>query len=330
MKNLLTKIVFISLLFSTVVPSGIQGGVEENFSNWTTLKNKTVEFLNKTASCLNTKYEELFNLWKKQPVAMKRTALVTTAILATITAWTCLKFFKQKRSRNEPLNEVSYRDFYSMTNSGTVIRVEQGNITQKKHVGAIVNPANFLLAHGAGVAGALRKADPEWNKHCTEKIENFKEDGFKDGGIRAVITPAFELKKNDIQYIVNAVGPEGNDPQWEAKLKKTYLDALTVANDHGVESIVFPPISTGIFAKNAKGKVVIIPSKAAKIAISATREFIQKNPHKFKTIEFTSIEGDGLAHFLAYRKALGFKLSEQEQRTAQKAEKEYIASLEKR
>jgi len=214
---------------------------------------------------------------------------------------------------------------------GTTIVVKQGNITQEKDVDAIVNAANFNLAHGGGVAGVLRKADPEWNEYCAKKIENFKKDGFKDGGIRAVITPAFELKKrNGIQYIVNAVGPEGNDPQWETKLKQTYLDAFTVANEHGIKNIVFPPISTGIFAKNSKGKVVITPSKAAKITISAVKEFLQKNQPQFEKIQFTSIESDGLVHFLAYKNALKLKLSEQEQKIAQKAEKEYIAKLEKK
>lgn len=212
---------------------------------------------------------------------------------------------------------------------GTTIVVKQGNITQEKDIDAIVNAANFDLAHGGGVAGVLRKADPEWNNYCAKQIETFKKDGFKDGGIRAVITPTFELKKRKVQYIINAVGPEGNDPQWEAKLKKTYLDALDVSNGNGIKNIVFPPISTGIFAKNSKGKVVITPSKAAKIAISATSEFLQNNPDQFKTIQFTSIESDGLVHFLAYRKALGFKLSEPEQYIAQREEKEYIARLEK-
>ncbi len=215
---------------------------------------------------------------------------------------------------------------------GTTIVVKQGNITQEKNVDAIVNAANFDLANGGGVAGVLRKADPAWDKHCTEKIENFKENSFNDGGIRSVVTPAFELKKrNGVQYIVNAVGPQGNDQQWETKLKKTYLDTLAVSNGHDIKDIVFPPISTGIFAKNSKGKVVITPSKAAKIAIAAVEEFLQKNQrHQFKEIQFTSIESDGLVHFLAYKKALGLTLSDQEQKTAQKAEKEYIANLENR
>ena len=196
---------------------------------------------------------------------------------------------------------------------GTTIVVKQGNITQEKDVDAIVNAANFDLAHGAGIAGALRNADPAWDKHCTEKIENFKKDGFKDGGIRAVVTPAFELKKrNGIQYIINAVGPQGNDSQWEAKLKKTYLDTLAVSNGQGIKDIVFPPISTGIFARNAQGEVVITPDKAAKIAIAAVKEFLQENKHQFKEIQFTSIESDPV-HFLTYQKALGCKLSEQEQ-----------------
>ncbi len=309
MKNLLTKILFISLLFSTVVPSGIQAGVQANFFNWTTLwttlKNEAVKIGSKT---LNTNSGKFFSLLEKHSITAKEAVLVTTA------TWKYLKSSKQ--------------NILTTKIHGTTIVVKQGNITQEKDVDAIVNAANFNLAHDGGVAGVLRKADPEWNKHCVEKIKNFKDDGFKDGGIRAVVTPVFELKKkNGIQYIVNAVGPEGYDPQWEAKLKKTYLDALTASNKHGIKNIVFTPISTGIFAKNLKGKVVITPSGAAKIAILAVREFFEKNQHQFDKIQFTSIKSDGLVHFLAYKKALGLTLSDQEQKTAQEAEKEYIARL---
>jgi len=250
-----------------------------------------------------------------------------------IITWIALLLIKQGIIAGDEQKLLTWWDNTTKIHGTTIIVKQEShcNITQEKNVDAIVNAANFNLAHGGGVAGALREADPEWDKYCAKEIENFKKDGFKDGGTRAVVTPAFELKKrNGIQYIVNAVGPEGDDPQWEAKLNKTYLDVLDSANKYGIKNIVIPPISTGIFAKNAKGKVVITPGKAAKIAISATKEFLQNNPDQFQTIQFTSIESDGLVHFLAYKNALKFKLSEQEQKIAQKAEKEYIAKLEKK
>ena len=190
---------------------------------------------------------------------------------------------------------------FTTTICGTKIVVKQGDITQEEGVAAIVNAANFDLVHDDGVAKALKEADPRWDNICKEKIKNFKKNGFKDGGMRAVVTPAFAL--NGIQYIVNAVGSDGNYPGWEDQLKKTYLDTLTVSKECDIKSISFPPISTGLFAKDAEEKVVITLDKAAKIAISATREFLQKNRQSFREIRFTSIEKVP-EHFFAYKNAL--------------------------
>lgn len=162
----------------------------------------------------------------------------------------------------------------------SIISIVQGDITKQKDLDAIVNAANFqYLPHPGGIAAAIKKAaglqwDAEWKKATTQS-------SFGDGlhQTRAILTNAHDLKKNNnVSYIINAVGPQGTDPYWREKLKKTYTDALMVAHENKLTSIAFPAISTGIFAQDASGKTVITQDIAATIAIKTTEEFLKNHP----------------------------------------------------
>lgn len=115
----------------------------------------------------------------------------------------------------------------------------RNDITQV-NVDAIVNAANSALKRGGGVCGAIfAAAGSEQLRQACDAI------GFCDVGA-AVITPGFNLPA---KYIIHAVGPvwSGGSQGEEQKLASCYRHSLDLAKEHGLESIAFPLISSGIF-----------------------------------------------------------------------------------
>jgi O-acetyl-ADP-ribose deacetylase (regulator of RNase III) len=113
-----------------------------------------------------------------------------------------------------------------------------GDITALK-VDAIVNAANEQLAPGGGVCGAIhRAAGPQLARACAAL------GGCATGQAR--ITPGYNLPA---RHVIHAVGPVYRDGRrGEADLLAScYRASLELARDHGLESIAFPCISTGIY-----------------------------------------------------------------------------------
>lgn len=136
------------------------------------------------------------------------------------------------------------------------IKVEcvRGDITRQEGVDAVVNAANAWLRPGGGVAGAIhRAAGPELYEECKSLAP------IKTG--EAVITGAHRLPN---KYVVHCLGPvyEVDKPE-AALLAACYENSLNIADRHGVTSIAFPAISTGIF-----GYPVV---EAARVAFEAIK-----------------------------------------------------------
>ncbi len=106
-------------------------------------------------------------------------------------------------------------------------------------VDAIVNAANQSLSPGGGVCGAIhRAAGPGLARACARL------GGCPTGEAR--ITPGFSLKA---RWVIHAVGPiwTGGE-QGEAKLLAgAYASSLALVREHGLTTIAFPAISTGIY-----------------------------------------------------------------------------------
>ena len=120
--------------------------------------------------------------------------------------------------------------------NGITVALAQGDITELD-CDAIVNAANSQLLLGSGVAGAIRrKCGPSIQEECLQI-------GSCEVG-QAVITGAGELKA---RHVIHAVGPRMGEGGERGKLASAVRASLALAEEHALESIAFPAISTGVF-----------------------------------------------------------------------------------
>jgi O-acetyl-ADP-ribose deacetylase (regulator of RNase III) len=147
------------------------------------------------------------------------------------------------------------RDSMERVINRSVLELVQGDITEME-TDAIVNAANAELVLGGGVAGAIRKkGGPSIQEEC-KRI-----GGTHVGG--AVITTGGNLKA---KHVIHAVGPRMGEGDEDGKLKDATLNSLKIADQHHLESISFPAISTGIFGYPL--------DRCAQIMLSTTIEYL--------------------------------------------------------
>ncbi|MFN8357615.1 MAG: O-acetyl-ADP-ribose deacetylase [Spirosomataceae bacterium] len=145
------------------------------------------------------------------------------------------------------------------------LAVIQVDITRLS-VDAIVNAANSSLLGGGGVDGAIhRAAGPELLEECV-RIRN-RQGGCPTG--QAVITKAGQLLA---RYVIHTVGPvwNGGTHQEAQLLASCYENSLKLALEHGLKTVAFPNISTGIYGYPK--------AAAAEIAVKAVAAFLVQHP----------------------------------------------------
>jgi len=163
---------------------------------------------------------------------------------------------------------------------------KQGDIT-KESADAIVNAANSSLLGGGGVDGAIHRAGgPAILEEC--KQIRAKQGGCPTG--EAVITTAGKLPAKKVIHTVGPVwhGGSHNEP---ALLANAYRNSLTLAVAHGLKTVAFPSISTGAYGYPV--------DKAARVALQAVREFLEKDT-SLTQVTFVLFDAQTLG---AYREA---------------------------
>jgi O-acetyl-ADP-ribose deacetylase (regulator of RNase III) len=142
----------------------------------------------------------------------------------------------------------------------TRFELVRGNIVEQD-VDALVNAANSSLLGGGGVDGAIHRAAGQGLY-----LACLRHNGCKTG--EAKITPGFQLKA---RYVIHAVGPKYNGLARDAELlASAYRRALEVASAHGIKSIAFPAISTGIYGYPL--------DEAAPIAVGTVSAYVREHP----------------------------------------------------
>ena len=150
-----------------------------------------------------------------------------------------------------------------------LIKTVKGDITKITDVQAIVNAANNSLL-GGGIDGAINKAaGPELLAECRTL------HGCETG--QAKITKAYNLP---CDYVIHTVGPiwNGGRSKEEELLASCYFHSMQVALEHGIKSIAFPSISTGVYSFPVE--------LAAKIAVKTVSRFLKDNKNSFELVEW--------------------------------------------
>jgi O-acetyl-ADP-ribose deacetylase (regulator of RNase III) len=147
-------------------------------------------------------------------------------------------------------------------------------------VDAIVNAANTSLLGGGGVDGAIhRAAGPQLKAEC-ETL-----GGCVTGS--AKITAGYKLKA---RHVIHAVGPvwSGDHKSKQELLASCYRTSLALAGEHGLHSIAFPAISTGIYR--------FPPDLAARIAVGTVAAEMTNSRRGLQRVVFCCFSPESAEH----------------------------------
>jgi O-acetyl-ADP-ribose deacetylase len=157
----------------------------------------------------------------------------------------------------------------------------QGDITALE-LEVIVNAANKTLLGGGGVDGAIhRAAGPELLVECRTL------NGCETGEAR--ITKGYRLPAKHIIHTPGPVWSGGGRGEAEL-LANCYRNSLQLAVDHGLRTIAFPAISTGVYGYPAE--------QAATVAVGTVREFLEGD-ETLERVIFCCFSGETLGLYKA-------------------------------
>ena len=124
------------------------------------------------------------------------------------------------------------------------VAVKVGDITQEA-VDAVVNAANGTLMGGGGVDGAIHRAGgPAILEECRAVRAERYPDGLPTG--EAVLTTAGNMPARRVIHTVGPVYGRGG-PAKAGQLARCYRNSLALAAAHGLATVAFPAISTGVY-----------------------------------------------------------------------------------
>ncbi len=173
--------------------------------------------------------------------------------------------------------------------NGKILKLMAGDITRVA-ADAIVNAANSALAGGGGVDGAIHRAG---GPSIMRELDVIRA---RDGGCptgSAVSTGAGLLAA---QFVFHAVGPvyrDGRRGEPEL-LASCYRTCLALAEEHAIQTIAFPSISTGAYGYPIRD--------AAEIALRETTRHLSLETSSLSQIVFVLFSD---ADYQVYAGALG-------------------------
>jgi O-acetyl-ADP-ribose deacetylase (regulator of RNase III) len=165
----------------------------------------------------------------------------------------------------------------------SILELVEGDIT-RQDTDAVVNAANSQLRVGGGVDGAINRAGGPRIQEEARRI------GYCPTG-QAVITTAGDLPA---RHVIHAVGPifQGGDKGEPELLASAYRESLKLASAHGLASVAFPSLSTGVYGYPV--------DQAARIALRTVRDYLDQHPD-IKLVRFVLF---GQPTFEAFARAL--------------------------
>jgi len=160
-----------------------------------------------------------------------------------------------------------------VTINGAKLTIVQGDITRQA-TDAIVNAANSSLMGGGGVDGAIHRAGgPAILEDCKKIVA--KQGRLPTG--EAVITTGGNL---EARHVIHTVGPvwHGGGQNEAQLLASAYRESLKLAAEHGLTSVSFPSISTGVYRYPV--------DQAAKVALKTVVSFLGEKATSIKEVVF--------------------------------------------
>ena len=156
--------------------------------------------------------------------------------------------------------------------SDSRLELMQGDLT-KVAADAIVNAANSSLLGGGGVDGAIhRAAGRELLEECRAL------NGCPTGEAR--ITRGYQLPA---RHVIHTVGPrwQGGKRSEAAYLARCYQSVFALVEKHGLRTVAFPSISTGVYGYPIE--------KASRIALREIHAALERLPQveKVTVVLFT-------------------------------------------
>jgi O-acetyl-ADP-ribose deacetylase (regulator of RNase III) len=168
--------------------------------------------------------------------------------------------------------------------SGQILQLVEGDITLET-TDAIVNAANKVLQHGAGVAGAIvRRGGAIIQKESDRWVR-------MHGPVSHAVpawTPAGALP---CRFVIHAVGPVWGEGGDDPKLAAAVSGSLNVAESLSLSSLALPAISTGVFG---------FPKKhAARVILQTIRDYFSAHPEShLKKIRLVLFDAPTIEDFL--------------------------------
>lgn len=177
------------------------------------------------------------------------------------------------------------------------ISIWQGDITRLA-ADAIVNAANsqmlgcFIPMHTCIDNCIHTFAGVQLRNECNEKMKQLRIRYGKDyeqPTAVPMLTEAYNLPAKKVIHIVGPIVQGSLTPETEQALARCYINTLHLCAEHGLKSVAFCCISTGVFR---------FPNRrAAEIAVDTVREWLKEHQGKIERVIFNVFKDEDREYY---------------------------------